>query len=82
MKKKILESNTILKTSLNVHDKKIFQRKKLENALKQALSWQNKIDNEPVQINNHTYFGPHKWIVCLLGSDTYDISNFISDHEK
>ena len=46
------------------------------------MSWQDRIDDEPVVINNHTYFGPHKWIVCLLGSDRYDVSNFTSDNKK
>ena len=77
VKKKILKSEMMMNNSLSVHEKQIFKRHKLEKALMKALSWQDKIDDVAKRINNHTYFGPHKWIVCLLGSDRYDVDNFI-----
>lgn len=57
---------------------------RLSNALVQALEWQNtKIeDTKLIKENNHVYYGPHKWIVCLLGSDDYTVRDFIEFHEK
>ena len=54
------------------------KQKRLENALELALSWQNKVENETYKINGHDYFGPHKWIVCIIGSDVYTVKDFES----
>jgi len=56
---------------------------RLELALKKALKWQTTIAEETrVDHNGHTYYGPHKWIICLIGSDAYSVSTFKSEHEK
>lgn len=48
---------------------------RLERALEQAYEWQNNLvpDEEKV-VNGHSYVGPHKWIVCLLGDDVYAVN--------
>ena len=30
----------------------------------------------------YKYVGPHKWIVCLLGSDIYNVNNFVIEKSK
>ena len=31
-------------------------------------------------MNGHNYYGPHKWIVCLIGSDAYTVKDFMDRH--
>ena len=51
--------------------------RRLEIALEKAMHWQmNNVENEKVEYNGHTYHGPHKWIVCLIGSDAYSVNTF------
>ena len=51
--------------------------KRLEIALEKALRWQTTlVDDTEVKQNGHTYTGPHKWIVCLIGSDAYSVGTF------
>ena len=33
-------------------------------------------------INEHTYYGPHKWIICLIGQDIYSINSFLIQKGK
>ena len=33
------------------------------------------------RINGHTFKGPHKWIICLLGDDVYSVNNFSIKHK-
>ena len=49
---------------------------RLELALEKAYEWQNssKVDNYSVEKHGRTYYGPHKWIICLLGDDIYSIN--------
>lgn len=28
------------------------------------------------------YYGPHKWIVCLVGSDAYSVKQFTASHQN
>ena len=51
--------------------------KRLERALDKALDWQNRLEDKVEYHNNHAYYGPHKWIVCLIGSDSYSVQDFI-----
>ena len=56
---------------------------RLEKALTKALNWQmTRVQDKKVVINDHTYFDPHKWIVCLIGSDLFSVSRFIEEHSK
>ena len=60
-----------------------FRPERLEIALERALDWQNNhVDDEQVRVNRHTYYGPHKWIVCLIGSDKYQINTFMNKHKE
>ena len=55
---------------------------RLEIALEKALEWQIKlVEDTPVTINNKTYVGPHKWIVCLIGSDIYMVNDLLTRHQ-
>ena len=38
--------------------------------------------NEYSEINEHGYYGPHKYIVCLLGSDDHQLTRFIATHQN
>ena len=38
------------------------------------------VEDKKVEINNHCYFDPHKWIVCLVGSGQYPINLFLESH--
>ena len=58
------------------------RRKKLELALQKASDWLDAIEDTPEKINEHIYFGPHKWIVCLLGSSIYTVRNYIDDNKN
>ena len=31
-------------------------------------------------INHNVYLDTHKWIVCLIGSDSFRINSFLSEH--
>lgn len=54
-----------------------------ESALETALNWQScLVEDSSEQINGITYTGPHKWIVCLLGSDDQGVSNFNMANKK
>ena len=59
----------------------VYRRQKFQEALEKAIQWQEAIETERIHINGKTYFGPHKWIICLLGSDVYPVDDFISNHE-
>ena len=47
--------------------------KRMEKALEKALQWQSNIEDTREKVNNKVYVGPHKWIVCLIGSDSYTV---------
>ena len=50
---------------------------RLERALEKALEWQNNmVENYEVSVHGKVYYGPHKWIICLLGDDAYSINQF------
>ena len=49
--------------------------------MEKALSWQMQLENTEEIVNNHKYIGPHKWIVCLIGSDSYTVQDFILKHK-
>ena len=57
------------------------KQKRLEKALEKALGWQSSVDDTKETINGHDYFGPHKWIVCLIGADTYTVQDFMLKHK-
>lgn len=40
------------------------------------------VPNVTSDINGHTYHSPHKWIVCFIGNDRYDLTNFLLDREQ
>ena len=82
VKKRLLEQFCDKKSSIFMHDMPWHGSWKLENALQKALEWQSTIEDETLLINDRCYFSPHKWIVCLLGSDNYYLQSFISDHKK
>ena len=35
------------------------------------------MENDNVEVGNITYHGPHKWIIGILGSDTYSAKRFM-----
>ena len=78
VKKLILESISESEPSSILKDNK-FSESKLQEALDKAMTWQQEIEDSTIRINNYTYFSPHKWIVCLIGSDTHNIGKFIED---
>lgn len=56
---------------------------KLHKALVQALEWQQSIeDTKVIKENNRVFYGPHKWIICMLGSDDYTVRAFIRDNQS
>ena len=56
---------------------------RLEIALEKALEWQMKlVEDTPITVNNKTYVGPHKWIVCLIGSDIYMVNDLLARHQQ
>ena len=73
VKKLILESLDEEDPDLLQKEIQYYGKDNLETALNKALSWQQAIENTNKLINNHTYFGPHKWIVCLIGSDMHKV---------
>ena len=34
------------------------------------------VENQEFTVGNRTYYGPHKWIIAVLGSDNYSVTNF------
>ena len=42
----------------------------------------NLVNDECKIVNEHNYYGPHKWIVCLIGSDTYKVNDFLFANEE
>ena len=57
---------------------RLTRQDRLEKALEKALDWQmTKVEDKKVVINNHPYYDPHKWIVCLIGSDIFPVSGFL-----
>ena len=61
----------------SMQNRTYFRRQKLQKALEKAIRWQQDIETQPIRINGNNYFGPHKWIICLLGSDAYTVDDFI-----
>ena len=56
---------------------------RLEVALKKAMKWQTTlVEDTKTNHNGHTYYGPHKQIVCLIGSDIYSVNTFKSQYER
>ena len=48
---------------------------RLQKALEKAYEWQNTaVQNTEMMVNDQKYIGPHKYIICLLGDDTYAIN--------
>ena len=50
--------------------------------MEKALAWQMNLEDTKETVNNHVYKGPHKWIVCLIGSDSYTVNDFILKHKQ
>ena len=50
--------------------------------MEKALQWQTALEGEPVEVHGHAYRGPHKWIVCLVGSDSYAVKQFTASHRN
>ena len=69
---------------LEDHQKNNFSSKhRLENALDIAYQWQTQNVGETVtDKKGKRYYGPHKWIVCLLNKKDYKVKNFIAKHKK
>ena len=62
---------------------KSVDRNRLQVALQTALDWQTEIaDDFSEHINDHTYIGPHKWIVCLVGPHGYTAGTFMTSNES
>lgn len=58
-------------------------RNRLQTALQTALDWQTmKVDDSAETINDYVYVGPHKWIVCLIGSNGCVPNTFMSSNES
>ena len=87
------QRNTQLKTRLlNIFSKNYnysyeksatAKHSRLEIALEKALEWQVKlVEDTPITVNNRTYVGPHKWIVCLIGSDIYMVNDLLTRHQR
>lgn len=55
---------------------------KLQHALQMALDWQDGIENTSEYINGYQYVGPHKWIVCLIGSTEYTVQLFLAEKRR
>ena len=51
--------------------------------MEKAYEWQNshRIENFAVTKHGKVYYGPHKWIVCLLGDDVYSVNLFKNNHK-
>ena len=81
LKRRILRNLKEQWNEENVNSRTFFRRQKFQQALEKAIQWQRAIENEHIRINNYNYLGPHKWIICLLGSDIYPVDNFISTHQ-
>ena len=48
-----------------------------------ALDWQTmKVNDTAETINDYVYIGPHKWIVCLIGSNGCVPNTFMSSNES
>ena len=47
------------------------------------MDWQTqKVDDFAELINDNVYVGPHKWIVCLVGSNNCVPSTFMTSNES
>jgi hypothetical protein len=47
------------------------------------LDWQKTKPSDSLEIvNGHSYYGPHKWIICLLGSGDYQLKFFLNEKSK
>ena len=79
LKELFLRSMFDERTHFQKSDRTVFRRQQLEFALTKAMEWQQSIEDNSERINGHTYYGPHKWIVCILGSDIYPIAEFMED---
>ena len=40
------------------------------------------IEDTREKVNDKVYVGPHKWIVCLIGSDSYTVKDFMLKNQK
>ena len=51
--------------------------------MKKAYEWQNSHRIEDFAVTKHgkVYYGPHKWIVCLLGDEVYSVNLFKNNHK-
>ena len=45
-----------------------------------ALEWQRSLATQTTVVNGTTYFGPHKWIICLVSRGNYHIKQFLKDN--
>jgi hypothetical protein len=45
-----------------------------------ALEWQRTLSSQRTVVNGITYYGPHKWIICLVGNGNYHIKQFLKDN--
>ena len=43
------------------------------------MEWQSSIQDTQIIKNNHNYIGPHKHIVCLVGSCEFSINQFVNE---
>ena len=46
------------------------------------MEWQTTVQDSATEHNNHMYVGPHKHIVCLIGSCDYSASHFMTDYAE
>ena len=62
-------------SSMGSQEKQSSKTIRLELALEKALEWQNTlVQDYTTRINGRDYIGPHKWVLCLLGSDIYAVN--------
>ena len=62
-------------SSMGSQEKQSSKTIRLELALEKALEWQNTlVQDYTTRINERDYIGPHKWVLCLLGSDIYAVN--------
>ena len=40
------------------------------------------IEDTREKVNDRVYVGPHKWIVCLIGSDIYTVQDFMLKNKR
>ena len=97
IKQKVLEQSSQREYDFVTHfgKKNNSMKHRFQKALEKAYDWQNRLvldynevhpktkdKQEWARDKKYTYVGPHKWIVCLLGSDIYNTNNFDIENRK